>query len=150
MELPKRKLNRLKNYDYANGVFFITICTASKRCILSEIIKNDLLNTAGVSLTNAGKTVEHFINDISKHYNDASVVDFVIMPNHVHMIIKTSGADIKTVIGQFKRLVSKECGESIWQKSFYDHIIRNEEDFVEKLQYIKDNPMKWETDDLYI
>ncbi len=149
MELPKRKPNRLKNYDYAKGAFFITICTANKRCILSEIIKDDLLNTAYVPLTNTGKIAERFINDISKYYIDADVVDFVIMPNHVHLIIKTSGSDIKTIIGQFKRLVSKECGESIWQKSFYDHIIRNEEDFIEKLQYIKDNPMKWETDDLY-
>ncbi|MBR2404068.1 MAG: transposase, partial [Clostridia bacterium] len=80
----------------------------------------------------------------------------VIMPEHIHLILKIS-SDIKdgrmisaptksimTVIGQMKRWVSKEIGFSVWQKSYYEHVIRNENDYIEKAQYILNNPLKWE------
>lgn len=54
-----------------------------------------------------------------------------------------------TIIGQFKSYVSKECGFPIWQKGFYDHIIRDEEDYINKAEYIINNPLKWNEDELY-
>lgn len=79
---------------------------------------------------------------------------YVIMPNHIHLLISInnhSGRMISapTVIGQLKRYVSKECGFPIWQKGFYDHIIRDEEDYINKAEYIINNPLKWNEDELY-
>lgn len=57
--------------------------------------------------------------------------------------------EIATVIKQFKGVVSKEVGMSVWQKGFYDHIIRDDEDYQIKYQYIDENPIKWTEDELY-
>ena len=89
---------------------------------------------------------------------------YVIMPNHVHMILHISAtnllqgpmwasaptqANVSSLIRSFKILVSKELGQSIWQRSYYDHIIRDEQDYLIKLQYIMENPAKWLDDDYY-
>ena len=72
------------------------------------------------------------------------------MPNHIHMIIhKTDGKPIASDIRSFKVLVTKSIGKSIWQRSFYDHIIRNEADYLIKWKYIDENPAKWADDDYY-
>ncbi len=79
------------------------------------------------------------------------------MPNHIHMILiiqNESGRamlvpTISTVIAQMKGYISKRIGNSIWQKSFYDHIIRNEQDYLEIWQYIENNPEKWQQDKFY-
>lgn len=57
---------------------------------------------------------------------------------------------ISSDIRSFKTLVTKEIGKSFWQSKFYDHIIRNEEDYIIHLQYIEENPYKWNTDEYYI
>ena len=154
-DFPKRKPNRLKGFDYSsNGVYFITICTDNRKCILSKIVGADSIRPCNVQLTKYGEIVKIGIENISKIYKDCLVDDYVIMPNHIHLIITInnySGRIISapTVIGQFKRYVSKECGCSIWQKGFYDHIIRDEEDYNSKAEYIINNPLKWNEDELY-
>ena len=83
------------------------------------------------------------------------------MPNHIHMIIRV-GFDsdgtmwassptqgIPQLIKSFKIMVSKECGKSIFQRSYYDHIIRDKKDYDEKLNYILSNPLKWLDDEYY-
>jgi len=83
---------------------------------------------------------------------------YVIMPNHIHLILKIerningriiSAPTISTVVGQMKRKISKLVGFDIWQKSFYDHIIRNQHDYQQIWKYIDDNPLKWELDKYY-
>ncbi len=91
-------------------------------------------------------------------YSDILVNDYVIMPNHLHILITVdnkkdlpSGAPrsspptntVSKYVAVLKRFTNKEIGEKIWQRSFYDHIIRNEEDFYYHLQYIDENPKKW-------
>ncbi|MDE6505646.1 MAG: hypothetical protein K2K71_00085, partial [Eubacterium sp.] len=98
--------------------------------------------------------VEIGIENISKVYPDCVINNYIIMPNHIHLIItinNKSGRIVSapTVIGQFKRYVSKECGFAIWQKSFYDHIIRDENDYLAKAKYINENPAKWVEDKYY-
>lgn len=155
-ELPKRKPNRLKDFDYSTkGAYFITICTKDKKCILSRIVGADIIRPCIVQLTECGKIVESGINNITKFYPNCVVNHYVIMPNHIHLIIainNNSGRIISapTVIGQFKRYVSKECGFSLWQKGFYDHIIRDDEDYMTKAEYIQNNPAKWLEDEYYI
>lgn len=81
------------------------------------------------------------------------------MPNHIHLLLIIEGSidgrplvapTISRVIKQMKGYVSKQIGYSVWQKSFIDHIIRNEKDYIEHYTYIENNPVKWEMDELYI
>ena len=79
------------------------------------------------------------------------------MPNHIHLLLQIENDDgrqvvaptISTVIMQLKRVSSKTAGMSLWQKGFYDHIIKNEKDFENVCVYIEENPAKWENDEYY-
>lgn len=107
-----------------------------------------------VKLTKYGRIVKNGVDNITKIYPNCLVNYFVIMPNHVHLIITINNVggrmiSAPTVIGQFKRYVSKQSGISIWQKGFYDHIIRDEDDYLTKAQYIENNPAKWTEDKYY-
>ena len=109
-------------------------------------------------LTYAGRNVEDRIRMIDVVYDGIVHVDHhVVMPNHVHMLLRiTDGGrriaapTIMTVVNQFKGAVSKALGMSCWQKSFHDHIIRNEADYQRIWEYIEANPGKWEEDRYYI
>ena len=153
MNLPKRKQNRLDNFDYSSGgAYFITICTRDRKKILSEIVGADTIRPCEIKLLQYGKIVDEAINNIANIYENMSVDKYVIMPDHVHIILqitKNSGRIISapTVIAGMKRYVSKKCGISIWQKGFYDHIIRNQKDYNETWQYIEENPAKWLTEE---
>lgn len=161
MRLITRKPNRLCEFDYSgNGVYFITVCTKDKQCILwnTTPVGADIIRWNSSKLSEYGKIVYNAILNIKKHYDYVTVEKFVIMPNHIHMLlmIDSSGRmvsaptkTVSTIIGQLKRSVSKSIGKSIWQKSFYDHIIRDENDFLTKWKYIDENPIKWETDEYF-
>lgn len=90
MELIKRKQNRLTDYDYAqNGAYFITICVNDRKPILSSItVGADIIRPNNIKLTNIGKVVDYSINSILLHYDGVFVDNYVIMPNHIHMIIR--------------------------------------------------------------
>ncbi len=159
MELQKRKPNRLRHYDYSqNGAYFITICTDNKKPILSHITVGTSIARPQVQLTKIGIAANQGIKNIEKHYKNVFVDHYVIMPNHIHLIIRLdypSGRamlvpTVSRIIQQFKGYVSKLVGLPIWQKSYYDHIIRDEYDYFIKWQYIDDNPAKWADDELYI
>ena len=141
-ELPKRKNLRLKNYSYAeNGYYFLTVCTKNRIHILSEIVSAPV-GTALVKLKPYGEVAENYIKNIP------GIEKYVIMPNHIHMIIhKTNGKSIASDMQAFKGLVTKRIGTGIWQESYYDHIIRNEQDYQGKWEYIDNNPAKWYEDE---
>ena len=140
--LPKRKPLRLKGYDYSsNGAYFLTICTTNRRSILSEIVADDQ-GGAEVKLTDYGMVAESFIKSIP------GIDKYVIMPNHIHMIIiQSNGKGIENEVRSFKTLVTKRIGEKIWQNSYYDHVIRDSEDYLIKAKYIEDNPARWHEDE---
>ena len=167
MELQKRKHPRLKKFDYSTtGVYFITICTKVREPILCNIftanpVGRDDLGTPQdheispyiVQLTKFGKITEKYINSIPQGYENVSVDKYVIMPDHIHMLLSlvkdnrraesSRPTDISQIIGAMKRLINKEIGENIFQTSFYDHIIRDEDDYLIKWNYIENNPAKW-------
>lgn len=158
MEFQKRKPNRLKDYDYSrNGIYFITICTKEHRCILSKIVGASTARPNETQLTNIGIVVEKGIKGIEEHYKNIFVDNYVIMPNHIHLLIRIENPDgravlaptISRIIQQAKGYVTKQLGTSIWQKLYYDHIIRDEEDYFTKWQYIENNPAKWFEDEMY-
>ena len=155
-ELPKRKQNRLTNYNYSTpNAYFITICTNKRQ----NLFWNDVGATIGrpqdVPLTQYGKIVQEAINAIPVRYSAISVDHYVIMPNHIHLLLQIHNdafgqpMTVSTVINQLKGAVSKSAGFSVWQKGFYDHVIRGDADYNEVWTYIEGNPGRWTEDKLY-
>ena len=162
MELPKRKPTRLKNYDYGSeGAYFITICTKNKQKILCDIVGGGAHDSPKNILSNKGKIVEKYIIS-TNNIPEITVDKYVIMPNHIHLLLSvknengTSKAPSPTnnliphCVSTLKRFVNNEIGENIWQRSFHDHIIRGENDYLKILSYIENNPQKWNEDCFYI
>ena len=187
-KLTQRKTTRLKGADYnQNLVVFLTICTKDRRCFLSRIVGTgvpDGPNPVGVpdgpkiELTKQGLIAEKYIKQLNDFYDNISVEDYVIMPNHIHIMLwikgvgntssgtpmnsGPSGTPVPTAatttpqnstvarfLSTFKRFCNKEYGINIWQYRSYDHIIRNRQDYEEHLRYIWENPIRWYYDELY-
>ena len=160
-ELPERKRNRLENYDYSScGAYFITVCTLERRNFFwekSEKMTGTLSqfphDTQNIALSPCGKIADTAIRAIPDVYPSLVLESYVVMPNHIHMILrvraKTVAPSMSQVVKQFKGVVSKQAGMGIWQKSFYDHVIRDRRDYEEHLKYIAENPMRWAYDELY-
>jgi len=142
----KRKQNRLKGYDYSrNGVYFITICTKEKRNILGRISSAP---EAVTELSAYGIIADKYLMRIR------GLKNYIIMPNHIHMLISIESADdtyksIPQIIKSFKILVTKEVGFSVFQRSYHDHIVRNESEYQKIWKYIDENPIKWQEDCYY-
>ena len=140
-----RKKIRLEDYNYSNvGMYFITICTKNRYPILGKI------NECDIELTKDGVISKKNLKNIEYVFNNISINEYIIMPNHIHMIIEIKEeqeeVSINKIIKKFKSSVSRELGYSIWQKSYYDHIIRNEKEFYAIKQYIQNNVINWKND----
>ncbi len=161
-DLPTRKLTRLKGYDYSTpGMYFVTVCTADRDPILGEISDGQM------QLSDIGTIAQREIAAIASRYANIRIDKYVIMPNHIHMIVAISQAgrmnpspttsDIPNVIGKWKAGVTRSVGNAfmhsvrapIWQRSFHDHIIRGEDDYRKIWEYIDQNVLKWELDCFY-
>ena len=152
-ELLRRKHIRITDYDYSTpGAYFITICTANREEILWNGVGADISRPQNVPLSTVGKIVEQGILQMAQHYENVAVDKYCVMPDHVHFILRIesdiggriiSAPTVSTVVGSMKRWVSRQIGRPIWQKSFYDHGIRNQQDYDEIWQYIEDNPLKY-------
>ena len=168
MNLPNRKPTRLKEYDYSqNGAYFITICTHNRKCILSNIV-GAIHESPENKLTQYGKFAEQIIEILPNRFN-VSIPKYVIMPNHIHLIIEIYNdyekrairesplqyhrSVIDKMIGFLKMNVSKKIHNTysgnIWQRSYHDHIIRGEEDYQKIWEYIDTNVIRWEKDCFY-
>ncbi len=166
MERKERKATRLPDYDYNSaGAYFVTICTKNRRCILSRIVGAGVLDSPKVVLTEYGNVAEKQIQVMNALYENLSVDKYVIMPNHVHLLIRilcvadekgssgtptpTYNSHISRFVSTFKRYCNKQCREKIWQRGFYDHIVRRNEDYDAIWQYVDENPIKWTLDKFY-
>ena len=160
MELPKRKANRLENYDYSrNGAYFITLCVRNRKPILSRIIVGASIARPSITeMSSIGRIVDNAIQAIPDCYSGVIIDKYVIMPNHIHMIIRIDDdcgramlapTNLSRIIQQMKGYVTKQIGKSVWQKSYYDHIIRDDHDFQVKWEYIDENPLRWRDDEFY-
>jgi len=157
-ELPVRKKNRLKNYDYSQtGCYFITICTKDAHELLGEIDVSVGANCVRPRLSEYGSLVENEISSLSNRYDSIEITNHVVMPNHIHilLVIENRGRTqfaptVSRIVKQFKGAITKQIGFSIWQKSFHDHIIRNKSEYCRIWHYIDQNPAKWMEDCYYI
>ena len=158
MELPKRKQNRLTEYDYSNpNAYFITICTKDRNPYFWTNVNTDIQRPEDIPLSEYGSLVCQCICDIPTHYPMISVDHYAVMPNHVHLLLHVQTTQdgrlieaptISTVVNQTKGILSKRIGFPVWQKGFYDHVVRGREDFQQIWNYIEGNPYKWSEDEL--
>ena len=159
-EIQPRKPIRLIDYDYTqNGMYFVTICAVKRRNLFWDV--GAIINRprSPEILSEYGIILDRCINEIPNHYSQTKIDKYVIMPNHVHIILRfdvyengrfiIAPTSLSTVIKQLKRAVTRGAGIPIWQKSFYDHIIRNNQDYLNIWQYIDNNPARWAEDEYY-
>ena len=117
--------------------------------------KYDIHPSRPLPLSEYGRTTETSIKNIRGCYHNVDIDKYCIMPDHIHLIvfilpeetgrmISAPSKTLSTVIGQMKRWVSKQVGFPIWQKSFYDHIIRDQDSYSEVWKYIDENPLKYQ------
>ena len=160
MELPKRKPNRLKEFDYSQpNAYFITICTKNKEKLFWENVGASIARPEDMNLSQYGKIVKEAIEKIPNIYPTITVDNFVIMPNHIHLLLQIHSdcngramlaPTISDVVQQMKGYVTKQIGKSVWQKLFHDHVIRGQQDYLKIWNYIEGNPSKWEEDCFYV
>jgi putative transposase len=152
---------RLKDYDYTQpGAYFVTIVAYDRAGLFGDIVDGE------VHLSRYGELVSTYWQAIPKHFPHAEMDVFVVMPNHVHGIIsindstehferfgKPVSGSIPTIVRSFKSVVTKDINElrhttgaSIWQRNYFEHVIRDEESLNRIRQYILANPARWDFD----
>ena len=157
-----RQKTRLRDYDYNTpGAYFLTICVDKRRCLLSRVVGTGVLDGPKTELLFHGVIADKYIRQLNDFYPNLSVDSYVIMPNHIHILLRItegpSGTPVPTrqnstvsrFVSTFKRFCNKEYGGNIWQARSYDRIIRDQEDFDQHLQYIEQNPFAWDKDEFY-
>lgn len=155
--LYQNKLTRLKGYDYSkSGVYYVTICTHKSEHLFGEIKNGEMI------LNEYGQIVYDCWFDLLSHYHNIELDFFVIMPNHFHCIVmivddalKPSSTNIKNyalpeIIRALKTFSAKKInelrstkGSKVWQRNYYEHIIRNEKSLNKIREYIVNNPNNW-------
>ncbi len=153
--LPNRRSIRLQGYDYAQaGAYFVTLCTVQKQCLIGS------METDGIHLTDAGRIAAESWEWLAAQYPYVELDAWVLMPNHLHGILllrddvpgrrKPLGA----LIGAYKTASTKQIntlrdspGEVVWQRNYYEHILRGEADLTRVRTYIEHNPARWAEDE---
>jgi putative transposase len=170
MDKPVRRSIRLKHYDYAqSGWYFVTICTANRMCLFGNIINGQMMPNEFGQITI--KEWEHSTSLREEIEFDA----WVLMPNHLHGIIvisqnldrlavnekyggvaRRTSRSLSTFISGFKGATTRRInrlrnspGESLWQRNYYEHVIRNETALAKIREYVADNPQRWAEDQLH-
>ena len=153
--------------DYEEHIKYIQENPA--RWYLDGLYKDDynvgvdvLGDPQNVELLSHGMVADKYIKQMNEFYENLTVDQYVIMPNHIHLILfvhedgspRTSTPTKQTsfvshFVSTFKRFCNKEYGENIWQRGFYDHVIRGRKDYEEIAKYIYENPVRWYYDELY-
>jgi len=156
---------RLKGYDYSQpGAYFITICTHNREYLFGDVVNGKM------TLNECGKLIEFTWYDLPNHNPHIALDTFTIMPNHIHgivniydVIIVGAGSEpaptttirrgLPEIVRQFKTFSSKRInqinqtpGAPMWQRNYYEHIIRNEDELNRVREYILNNPLQWEFD----
>ena len=163
MDLTNRKRLRLEDYNYSGqGTYFLTLCSIDKACLFSRIVGDGVLDVPQIELSIYGQMIQDTLQEMDRLYQNLRIDKYVIMPNHVHLLVTllpaegTSGrpsptnAAIPSFVGTLKRFVNRRSGRQMFQRSYYDHIVRDEKDYLARWKYIDDNPIKWQEDSLYV
>jgi REP element-mobilizing transposase RayT len=166
-----RRSVRLQGYDYTqNGAYFVTICAYERACVFGQMVDDVMAINAW------GQIVQSCWDEIPAHYPMVELDAFVVMPNHMHGVIvivndgrgmachaptkrefsKPIARSLSTIVGAFKSAVTKYINRlpnppdhPIWQRNYYEHIIRSEESLNIIRAYVANNPAQWGEDSLY-
>jgi len=142
----RRKRLRLSKYDYAQaGAYFVTVCTRERACLFGEVASEEIRPNA------IGRIVAVCWNDIPRHNPGVDVDALTIMPNHIHGILFLGvGAGyirpLPSVMATFKAAASRRTGQALWQRSYHERVIRNDDELRALREYIATNPRRWALD----
>lgn len=158
---PQRRSIRLRDYDYAQaGAYFVTIVTTDRTCLFGEIVLGEMRPNQ------FGRIVETTWTELLNHYAGVEHDVFVVMPNHIHGIVVLSrsgdsdvGAGFKParalseIVRGFKTFSARRINEirtsrgvSVWQRNYYEHVVRGGDELVRIRGYVANNPLQWELD----
>lgn len=163
MELRSRRSMRLKKYDYSqSGSYYITLCVKNRLCLFGEIRNQEM------QLNDLGKTITQCWDWLQQQYKYVHVAEYIVMPDHTHAIIainaypggsRTAPTDhgrsksLGRLVGAFKTVSTKKInalrqtpGFDLWQRNYYEHVVRDETELHELRRYIRENPIKWDID----
>jgi putative transposase len=149
-----RRSIRLKEYDYSQcGYYFVTICIQHRECLLGEIYEGVFYGTP------FGILVQEELSSLASNHPGTVLESWVVMPNHIHFIFeikRRTSIVLGEVIRQFKYETTKQIniqrdspGVKVWQRNYYEHIIRTDRAHQIIRQYIRQNPSKWNNDQLH-
>ncbi|MFH0879097.1 MAG: transposase [Lentisphaerota bacterium] len=150
-----RRSIRLKGYDYSKeGVYFVTICVQERECLFGEVVNGEMV------VNDAGARVQAVWDELPCHYPHVRLDAFVIMPNHVHGIVVFLTPHPAPTVGEIVRGFKARCthainqmrntrGVPVWQRNYYEHIIRGDVDYNRIAEYISTNPQRWMSDTLH-
>lgn len=156
----QRRSPRLANYDYASpGTYFVTLCTTAGKLTFGEV------RDSNVRLNRYGSIVAQCWNDIPQHFGEVGLDLYVVMPNHLHGLVVLGDSinvppsllscpSLHKVIGAFKSAATRRInalratsGAPLWQRTFYEHVVRSDHGMERIREYIVNNPAKWELDE---
>jgi len=150
--LRLRQKLRLPGFDYSQPrAYFVTICARHRQYLFGEIVDSQMVSNE------MAQAVTSFWNAIPDHFPYVTLDAFIIMPNHLHWILlfeEPVGAwharPLPVVIGSFKSAVSRLVGSNIWQRSYWERVLRNQDELNSARHYIDDNPFYWTKDKEYV
>ena len=160
---PQRKSPRLQGYDYTQeGAYFITICVQNRRSLFGKITENTFTRNA------AGDMVTVWWEKLPEKFPDIELDEYIVMPNHFHGIVVINQVldskeftGLPDVMRWFKTMTTNDYirgvqtgqwerfEKKLWQRSYHDHIIRNEQGLKKIRDYIVNNPQRWQEDTFY-
>jgi REP element-mobilizing transposase RayT len=162
----RRRSVRLRGHDYSRpGSYYVTLCTANRQCLFGDVIHGT------VELNALGRIVEEEWRKTATIRPDVELDEFMVMPNHVHGILvirrgerqncgsrvarfgRSVAGSVAVIVGQFKSVVTKTInrergtpGANVWQRNYYDRVIRNDQELNRIREYIRNNPNQWAED----
>ena len=168
-QIYHRRSIRITDFDYSqSGWYYVTICTFNGECLFGNVNKGMMM------LNEVGKNVDRCWLNIPDHYPNANLHDYIIMPNHIHGIIEIINEDVgvqnlEPLQHRFQQIIPRSVGsivrgfkvgvtkwihkntkvKNVWQRNYFEHIIRNEKDMFRIQNYIRENPLKWNEDKYY-
>ena len=162
-----RKRMRLSGWDYSGeGTYFLTLCAQNRKPMFSRVVGRGIPDAPDVLLSEYGRVIHESLVFLKGHYPNIVFHRWVIMPNHVHLLLSLLGnagqaggasgmprptdAVISKLVSSLKRFTNRKTGTQLWQNGYYDHIVRDEQDFLRRWQYIDNNPAAWLDDDYFV
>jgi REP element-mobilizing transposase RayT len=159
-DMHHRRSIRLQGYDYSRaGAYFITICTQNRECLFGEIVDGKMV------LNHAGDMIQTVWDEIPDHYTGIEIDEFVVMPNHIHGIIgivaptgNTGSLSLGDMVHRFKTMTTKRYADGVkqsvwrrfpgklWQRNYWEYIVRNEMKLGRIREYIHNNSTQWKSD----